>query len=338
MRQPLHSIYAPSAVQKRCERSRQESFRKRTSELETSAAPAGITITPLRGFLMALLFLGIPTVSLGTLCFSLLQNNLQLSQTNDELSIIASEVTAEVDSLGEEIDSLRERAGVPADSRSSLKRSNSDLSDLDSQPKARSASLALPVGLASNTSSIAGLSPRGGVENIADAFDLLRDAKKQVPELNQALSLAVKPALEETLAQEAAQPVGQPFVGKVEISSEFGVRSNPFGGKGYEVHEGIDFAGEQGNIIAAAGDGKVTQSGNNGGYGISVTIDHGYGYKTLYAHMSKNRVQVGDRIKQGQIIGYIGSTGRSSGPHLHYGLYLNDKAINPRTLLKLSEK
>jgi murein DD-endopeptidase MepM/ murein hydrolase activator NlpD len=147
----------------------------------------------------------------------------------------------------------------------------------------------------------------------------------------------VKPALEATLAEEAAYPDGQPVLGKAEVSSEFGIRGNPFGGAAYEVHEGIDFVGEQGDIIAATGDGVVTLAGNNGGYGISVTIDHGHGYKTLYGHMSEKRVEVGDRVKSGQIIGHIGSTGRSSGPHLHYSLYKNDKPVNPRTLLKLPE-
>ena len=306
MRQPLHrACDAPPIARKRRERRRRAPLRKQTSEVAPSKTAAfRLTITPLRGFLIALLFLGIPTISLGTLCFSLLQKNLRLSQTNDELSEIASEVTAEVDSLGEEIDSLRERAGVPASSRSQLSRNL----------------------------------PQGGLENVADAFDLLKAAEKQIPELSEVLNSAVKPALEETLAEESARPSGQPVVGEAKVSSEFGVRSNPFGGSSYEVHEGMDFVGEQGSIIAATGDGKVTLAGPNGGYGISIMIDHGRGYETLYAHMSKKRVKVGDRIKQGQIIGYIGSTGRSSGPHLHYGLYKNDKAINPRTFLKLPGK
>ncbi|PZO61375.1 MAG: hypothetical protein DCF15_00080 [Phormidesmis priestleyi] len=158
-----------------------------------------------------------------------------------------------------------------------------------------------------------------------------------MPELNKALDSAVKPALEDALAAEAAYPAGQPVVGSAEVSSEFGIRSNPFGGSGFEVHKGLDFVGEQGDIIAAAGDGVVTLAGQNGGYGIAVTLDHGNGYETLYGHMSKLRVQAGDRVKSGQIIGYIGSTGRSSGPHLHFSLYKGDIAIDPRTVLKLPE-
>ena len=168
----------------------------------------------------------------------------------------------------------------------------------------------------------------------ADALDLLEDAKAQVPKLNKALESAAKP-LEATLAAEAAYPSGLPMTGSLDISSEFGLRNNPFGGGSFEVHEGMDFIGNVGDIIAATGDGVVTLAGPNGGYGNTVTIDHGYGYETLYAHMSKVSVKVGDRIKRGQIVGHVGSTGRSSGPHLHYSLYKDKKAINPRQVMNI---
>lgn len=186
-----------------------------------------------------------------------------------------------------------------------------------------------------HTQSSRDLRPQGGPAESVDALVLLEGARQQMPKLNKALDSAVKPALEKALVKEAAYPDGQPVVGIPEVSSEFGIRSNPFGGGGFEVHKGLDFVGEQGDIIAAAGDGVVTLAGQNGGYGIAVTLDHENGYETLYGHMSKLRVQVGDRVKRGQIIGYIGSTGRSSGPHLHFSLYKDDIAINPRTVLHL---
>jgi murein DD-endopeptidase MepM/ murein hydrolase activator NlpD len=339
MRQQSHSSYVLPSANKRRKRSLRKS--------------SGIKITSMRGFFTALLFLGVPTVSLGALCLALLQNNLQLSQTNDELNEIAKEVKAEVDSLDAEIDSLRERAGVTPDAAADVTTDSNPQANtrtlvhtraLSSTPgslsrlNSRNSSLGLPLGGSDLGSDLAEkLPPRGGPARAIDALDLLEDAKQQVPQLNRTLDSAIRPALEATLAEEAAFPDGQPVLGKGEVSSEFGIRSNPFGGGAYEVHEGIDFVGAQGDIIAATGNGVVTLAGENGGYGISVTIDHGYGYKTLYAHMSEKRVDVGDRVKRGQIIGHIGSTGRSSGPHLHYSIYKNDKSINPRTLLKLAE-
>ncbi len=317
---------------------RQKSFNQpaTSTSISTDRRSTGITITPLRGFFITLLFLGVPTVSLGTACLSLIQNNLRLSQQNNELEAIASEVKAEVDSLGEEIDSLKERAGVSKTPPQATKRK--DDNDLTSSiQRGQSAASSITEsnvkvnGLLTNA-----FLPRGGPSKTADPVSLLKDVQKQVPKLNQTLDTNVKPALEETLAEEAAYPDGQPVVGIVEVSSEFGIRSNPFGGSGYEVHEGIDFVGDYGDIIAATGDGIVTLAGPKGGYGNTVTIDHDYGYETLYAHMSEVNVKVGDTVKRGQIIGYIGSTGRSSGPHLHYSIYKDEKAINPRTLLKLS--
>ncbi|MEM6450530.1 MAG: M23 family metallopeptidase [Cyanobacteria bacterium P01_D01_bin.105] len=294
---------------------------------------------------MALLFLGVPTVSLGGVCFSLLQNNLRLSEANEELNEMANEVKAEVDSLGEEIDSLRERAGVPASEvpgstqkqSSSSVRSNEVVAEVSEENTTelsiRRASLLAPGGEALANA----LPAQGGPAQAVEAKELLEDARRQVPELSRTLDSAIKPALEKALAEEAAFPSGQPVLGKAVVSSEFGIRGNPFGGGGYEMHEGIDFIGDVGDKIAAAGDGVVLESGWKGGYGITVVVDHGNGYETLYAHLSGTKVAVGDRVKRGQIVGYLGNTGRSTGPHLHYGIYEGDKAINPRTLLKLSE-
>ncbi len=305
----------------------------RRSAKQTVSQATSVTITPLRGFFLTLLFLGAPTISLGAMCLGLVQNNLRLSEQNTELQEMASEVKAEVDSLGVEIETLRKRAGVPKQAAQPSKTPSKTPSP------AASSRNPWPISIRSNSFSEEALThtfpPRGGPARAIDPVALLKDAKAQVPKLNQTLDTRIKPALEEALAAEAAYPDGQPVVGQVEISSEFGIRSNPFGGSGYETHEGIDFVGEYGDIITATGDGTVTLAGPNGGYGNAVTLEHDNGYKTLYAHMSQVNVKVGDTVERGQIIGYIGSTGRSSGPHLHYSLYKDGKAINPRTLLKL---
>ncbi len=117
------------------------------------------------------------------------------------------------------------------------------------------------------------------------------------------------------------------------INNEFGYRRNPFGGRGYEFHSGMDIDGNRGDLVAAPANGVVVTAGWEGGYGNLIEVDHGNGLTTRYGHLSKVGVQVGDTIQRGQLIGLIGSTGRSTGPHLHYEVRLNDKPINPRRFL-----
>lgn len=117
------------------------------------------------------------------------------------------------------------------------------------------------------------------------------------------------------------------------INNEFGFRRNPFGGRNYEFHAGMDIDGERGDSVMAPANGTILKAGWQGGYGNMIEIDHGNGLTTRYGHLSKIEVQVGDVINRGQLIGLVGSTGRSTGPHLHYELRLNDKSINPRLLL-----
>ena len=117
------------------------------------------------------------------------------------------------------------------------------------------------------------------------------------------------------------------------INNEFGFRRNPFGGRNYEFHAGMDIDGERGDSVMAPANGTIVKAGWQGGYGNMIEIDHGNGLTTRYGHLSKIEIQVGDLVSRGQLIGLVGSTGRSTGPHLHYELRLNDKSINPRLLL-----
>ncbi len=117
------------------------------------------------------------------------------------------------------------------------------------------------------------------------------------------------------------------------INNEFGFRRNPFGGRAYEFHAGMDVDGERGEIVIAPAGGVVTEAGWKGGYGQMIEIDHGNGLKTRYGHLSRIGVSAGDTLTRGQAIGQVGSTGRSTGPHLHYELRLNDRPINPRRFL-----
>ena len=113
------------------------------------------------------------------------------------------------------------------------------------------------------------------------------------------------------------------------MASGFGYRTDPFT-KARKMHEGMDFAAKIGTPIFATGDGVVARADNTvSGYGNHIVIRHGFGYETLYGHLSKYKSRAGQRVKRGDIIGYVGSTGRSEGPHLHYEVHKNGKVVNP---------
>lgn len=112
------------------------------------------------------------------------------------------------------------------------------------------------------------------------------------------------------------------------LLSGFGMRIHPV----YKVprmHNGIDFTAPRGTSIQATGNGKVVKAGRAGGYGMRVVIDHGYGYQTVYAHMSRIDVKVGEEVTRGQSIGLVGNTGTSTAPHCHYEVHLDGRPINP---------
>ena len=117
------------------------------------------------------------------------------------------------------------------------------------------------------------------------------------------------------------------------ISSGFGPRSDPFSGEA-AMHKGLDFRGPQGAPILAAADGRVSFVGTKAGYGRVVEISHGNGMMTRYAHMSRQIARVGQLVDAGDEIGKIGSTGRSTGPHLHFEVHINGRAVNPRPFLE----
>lgn len=120
-------------------------------------------------------------------------------------------------------------------------------------------------------------------------------------------------------------PIGS---GKHVITSKFGYRKSPFGSQ-RSFHSGLDISARIGTDILAAAAGKVIQSGWSGDYGYMITIDHGYGLVTRYAHCSELKMKVGDKVLQGDVIALVGNTGRSTGPHLHYEVKLNGVFVNP---------
>lgn len=126
-------------------------------------------------------------------------------------------------------------------------------------------------------------------------------------------------------------PLGFPIQGN--ITSSFGNRINPINGKGSEFHSGMDIKAEHGTLVKSTADGKVIFAGYKVGYGNLVIIRHGENFKTLYGHLSKILVKEGENVKAETFIGKVGSTGRSTGPHLHYEIHSNGKKINPKNFI-----
>ena len=116
------------------------------------------------------------------------------------------------------------------------------------------------------------------------------------------------------------------------VTSGFGLRKSPFTGR-KEKHKGWDIGARLGSSIRATADGVVIVSGRESGYGKMLEINHGYGVSTRYGHNSKNLVKVGDRVKRGDLIALVGSTGRSTGPHLHYEVLLSGVSVNPKNYI-----
>lgn len=143
-------------------------------------------------------------------------------------------------------------------------------------------------------------------------------------------------ALETVLRERGFTPSIWPVDGKLE--SGFGGRRNPFGGSSYEFHDGQDIVVPSGTPVVAGAKGTVTFAGWQHGYGRLVEIDHGGGLTTRYGHLSEFDVELNQEVARGEFIGRVGSTGRSTGPHLHYEVRINDNPVNPLQYLLTSAK
>lgn len=152
--------------------------------------------------------------------------------------------------------------------------------------------------------------------------------EKQLNRIN--LTRAELDRLNRTLA---LVPYRKPVIGEVEFTSGFGVRSDPFLGRP-AMHTGLDFRAATGDPVRVTAYGKVVSSGWSGGYGRMVEVDHGNGLSTRYGHLSEIHVKVGEIVKIGQVIGAVGSTGRSTGPHLHYETRIDGDAVDPQKFLR----
>jgi len=173
--------------------------------------------------------------------------------------------------------------------------------------------------------------PRSGVGGPFVPVKLGADAgafERQLYRIN--ITRAQMQRLNQTLA---LVPYRKPVIGEVEFTSGFGVRTDPFLGRP-AMHTGLDFRASTGDPVRATANGKVVSSGWAGGYGRMVEIDHGNGLSTRYGHLSEISIKVGDLIRTGQVIGAVGSTGRSTGSHLHYETRIDGDAVDPQKFLR----
>jgi murein DD-endopeptidase MepM/ murein hydrolase activator NlpD len=164
------------------------------------------------------------------------------------------------------------------------------------------------------------LSVQGSLNTLQQRVGVQKKSYDQLANLirNKEQLLAATPAI---------QPVSNQDLSR--IASGFGYRIDPIY-KTVKMHAGLDFSAPQGTPIYATADGVVQTAGfSDGGYGNHVVLNHGYGYETLYGHMVRIKAKRGQRVKRGELIGYVGSTGKSTGPHLHYEVHKNNQRIDP---------
>ena len=159
-----------------------------------------------------------------------------------------------------------------------------------------------------------------------DSFGLLRDVLGRIEDRLK----IVRTDVERREAFAAATPSIWPAVGW--LTAGFGTRPDPFSGE-VAFHGGLDISADKGRPVYATADGVVESTDWNGNYGNLIVLDHGYGLKTRYGHLSGFQVKAGDRVQRGKVIGYVGSTGRTTGAHLHYEVLANGQLINPLQLL-----
>ena len=242
-----------------------------------------------------------------------------------------------------------------------LAKQRDEIADLKRQMQVRANAIAIQIGdmkahvirldaLGQRLTSMAGIKstefnfgqdpPQGGPEmdipgarpRIADISTMLQSLQSQIDLSGSQLSALENVLLSRQLGQEI-HPEGRP-VSTGYISSGFGERVDPFTG-GEEFHEGIDFAAPQGTAIRAVAAGVVTWAGPRGGFGNMVQIDHGNGYATRYGHAYRVLVHVGETVQRGDVIGLVGSTGRSTGPHVHFEVLKDGREVNPAGFVAL---
>ncbi len=171
--------------------------------------------------------------------------------------------------------------------------------------------------------------------DVPDFMKSLEDLSAQLDDRGQQLEVLEDMLMTRNLQSEVV-PTGRPIT-KGWLSSYFGMRTDPFTGR-QAFHSGIDFAGKMGSRVISVAAGVVTFAGWRSGYGNLVEVNHGKGYVTRYGHNSKILVKVGQTVKKGQVISRMGSTGRSTGPHVHFEVLYNGHAVNPLKYIQAASR
>lgn len=217
-----------------------------------------------------------------------------------------------------EIEALAARAADVEERLNALNALDAQVREMLGLPPPQKAAGEEAVSLRSRGGPARSVSLRAVAASLADSAAALDPTAARLSEL--------KEKVDQHQRRLAHRPAAWPVSGR--ITSRFGLRRSPFG-RGTEYHEGIDIAAPYGAPVRATADGRVTFAGWRAGYGRLVIIDHGYGYQTVYGHNSQITVHVGQSVKRGDVIAHVGSSGRSSGPHVHYEVVYQGKKRNP---------
>ncbi len=239
-----------------------------------------------------------------------LQNrNVTLQFENTSYREATGQLAGQISELQTAVDQLGERAKVdPSASRA-----------MDKLP-------AIVKSQAMGGASRAALAPMLGAGSTDTALGVLSDLLSVIGSRLD----SVRDSVERRHALAAATPSVWPVAGW--LTSTYGTRKDPFTHSA-DFHPGLDISADYGQPVLATADATVSTAGTNGAYGNMVTLDHGFGIVTKYGHLSRIAVTAAQQVKRGDVIGYVGSTGRSTGSHLHYEIWMNGRLTNPMTLL-----
>jgi len=245
------------------------------------------------------------------------------------LSLVAIAFTGSAVGRRAEVQRLASENQQLADVNRQLERTVADVQARLDEFEERTARLALAAGMEVRGEGVGGLGNPGGPVGSGGTYTRLPEPPESMLTRSDWI-LKQLGFVEDHLDEQDRVRAGTPSIAPVKgiITDGFGRRRDPFTGR-QAFHRGLDLSARRGTPVASTGDGVVVFAGRNGGLGKIVRISHGFGYTTVYGHLDKILVQPGDEVHRGDEIGLLGNTGRSTGPHLHYEIHADGRAVNP---------